>query len=421
MIRRLVPLIRLASEYTAAHLTARFLAAISGLLLVRILPVNEYGFYTLVLAAFTFICTFFVLFATETLSFFRWRAGKKSKSWVPYFHAVMRFRRMVFMFAFISSAAYVLSMGLHLGIEISTTLIAISLIGLSAWLAIHSGIIAYVLKLEQRFRQAYVVELSNEGAKFIAVCLICFFGYATSLAGMASIAIGSLLAAILATKLLDQRYSQAMKPIRRHVYQNNRALLGQILPILPGTIYFTLQGPLIAWLAAFYGSLENVAEVGALGRLGALIGFITGFSGTVFVPRLLAIIDETLFLKRYLQWWLVMLVFGGAIIAFVCFSPKGLLFLLGNSYSGLSEELLISAVIAVIASFGAFSWHINRARGWIKYQPYRVPVILSGQIFMFPFINFATTQGVLLFSLGTVILDFVFQVLLNGLGFLVRK
>jgi len=94
-----------------------------------------------------------------------------------------------------------------------------------------------------------------------------------------------------------------------------------------------------------------------------------------------------------------------------------LLYLLGDSYSGLHMELVISAATAVVATWGAFSWHINRARGWVKYQPYRVPVIVAGQIPMFVALDFATTQGVLFFGLGSIILDVLFQTLISVLGF----
>jgi len=417
LIKRLVPLLRLATEYTAAHMAARLLAAISGLLLVRLLPVDEYGFYTLVLAAFTFICTFSDLGATETLSFFRWRGGKKNKPWMPYFHAVLRFRRTVFTFGFISSAAYIFYTGRHIGEDTHSILAGIVLMGLSAWFAIQSGIISYVLKLEQHFRQAYAVELSNEGIKLLAVVMIWALGLATALAGMASVALGALVASILANRVSMHRAAKNKKPKQRQTYHRSRVLLGQIMPILPGTIYFTMQGPLIAWLAAYYGSVVNVAEVGALGRIGVLIGVIAGFTGTVFVPRLLAISDEALFLKRYLYWWLVMLTFGGIMMLAVLAFPEVLLYLLGDSYSGLHMELVISAATAVVATWGAFSWHINRARGWVKYQPYRVPVIVAGQIPMFVALDFATTQGVLLFGLGSIILDVLFQTLISVLGF----
>jgi O-antigen/teichoic acid export membrane protein len=421
LVKRATPLLRLASEYTAAHMAARLLAAISGLMLVRLLPVSEYGFYTLVLAAFMFICTFSDLGATETLSFFRWRGGKKNKSWIPYFHAVLHFRRTVFVFGFIFSAAYLLYTGRHIGEDTQTILAGILLMGLAAWSAIQSGIISYVLKLEQRFRQAYAVELSNEGIKLLAVGLIWILGFTTALAGMTSVALGALVAAFLATRLLGQRFAKGVIPKQRKDHHSSRVLLGQIMPILPGTIHFTLQGPLIAWLAAYYGSVMNVAEVGALGRIGALIGVISGFTGTVFVPRLLAISDEALFLKRYLHWWLVMLTFGGIMMLAVLAFPEVLLYLLGGSYSGLHTELVISAATAVIATWGAFSWHINRARGWVKYQPYRLPVILAGQIPMFIALDFATTRDVLLFSLGSMSLDVLFQTLISVFGFLTQQ
>lgn len=417
LVKRAGPLLRLASEYTAAHMAARLLAAISGLMLVRLLPVSEYGFYTLVLAAFTFICTFSDLGATETLSFFRWRGGKKNKPWMPYFHAVLRFRRTVFVFGFISSAAYIFYTGRHIGEDIQTILAGIVLMGLSAWFAIQSGIISYVLKLEQRFRQAYAVELSNEGIKLLAVGLIWVVGFATALAGMTSVALGALVAAILASRLLGQRFAKSGVPKQRHAHQSSRVLLGQIMPILPGTIHFALQGPLIAWLAAYYGSVVNVAEVGALGRLGVLVGVIAGFTGTVFVPRLLAINDERFFFKRYLQWWLVMLAVGVIMILAVRIFPEAFLYLLGDSYSGLHIELIAIAVTAILWTFNGYVYSINRARGWVKRQEYILVVLIAGQVGMFTYLEFSSTLNVLLFSMGTAVLWFSYQLVLNVAGF----
>ena len=103
-----------------------------------------------------------------------------------------------------------------------------------------------------------------------------------------------------------------------------------------------------------------------------------------------------------------------AVLAF----PGPLLFLLGSSYSALNIELVISAAIAVVSSWGAFSWHINRARGWKKYQIYRVPVIVTGQIPLFLLLDFSTTQGILIFSFLTIALDMIFQTLISIYGFI---
>lgn len=409
---------RLATEYTAAHMATRLLAAISGLMLVRLLPVSEYGFYSLVLAAFTFICTFSDLGATETLSFFRWRAGKKNRSWMPYFHAVLRFRRTVFAIGFSASAAYIFYTGRHIGAGMPTILAGIVLMGLAAWFAIQSGIISYVLKLEQRFRQAYAVEISNESTKLLAVGLIWVFGLATASAGMASIAIGALIAAILATRLLGQRFAGIEQAEQRQNSRTGRVLLGQIMPILPGTMHFAIQGPLITWLAAYYGSVVNVAEVGALGRLGVLIGVIAGFTVTVFVPRLLAITDEALFMRRYLQWWVAILAFGGLVMLAVRIFPEALLYLLGASYAGLQTELLVVAATAVFWTWNGYVYSVNRARGWVKRQEYILFFLIAGQVVMFTCLEFASTLHVLFFAMGTSLLWVAYQLVLNIAGFI---
>ncbi len=421
LLKRVGPLLRLASEYTAAHMAARMLAAASGLLLVRLLPVDEYGFYTLVLAAFTFICTFSDLGATETLSFFRWRAGKKNRSWMPYFHAVVRFRRTVFVFGFFSSAAYIFYMGRHIGEDTRTILAGIALMGLSAWFAIQSGIISYALKLEQRFREAYAVELSNESIKILAVGLIWLMGAASATAGMATVAVGAFIAAILATRLLDHHFKETETPRQESPSKIDRIVHAQVVPVIPGAVYFSVQGPLVAGLAAYFGSVANVAEVGALGRLGVLVGVVSGFTGSVFLPRLLTISDDNLFLKRYLHWWIVIILFGVSLLLMVALFPATLLGLLGDAYFGLHRELLTVSATAIVGTWGAYAWGVNRAQGWVRYQPWSVPTMLAGQTSMLLHLDLSSTGGVLLFGLGTGLLGLVFQLVVNIHGFTSTK
>jgi hypothetical protein len=188
------------------------------------------------------------------------------------------------------------------------------------------------------------------------------------------------------------------------------------MPILPGLIHFALQGPLVAWLAAYYGSVVNLAEVGALSRLGVLIGVIAGFTSTVFVPRLVAISDEAIFLRYYLLWWLVIIALGSVIMLAVTIFPEALLFLLGDAYSGLHTELIVMAATAVVWTWNGYVFGVNRARGWVKNQAYIVLVLIVGQLTMFVYLDFSTTLGVLLFGLGTGFIWLFYQLLLNVVG-----
>lgn len=414
---RLAPLLRLGFEYFVAHVATRLLAAAGALLLVRLLPVNEYGFFTIALSAFLFISTASDLGVTETLSYFRLRAAKNGRSWAPYFRAVMSLRIHLFFVGFGLAAIYIAYTASRVGTQSSSILAVTVAVGLAAWFAIQSGIRTYALKLEQRYRAGYLVEIANEAVKLVTVGLAWVGGFATAFAAMGSVCLGAWLSASVATRALGPRLQSATerKAGRRRRYSG--LLLSQILPILPGTIHFTLQGPLIALLAAYYGSITNVAAVGALGRLGALIAVVSGFTATVFIPRLLAISDDRIFFRRYLQWWMFMLTFGALVMTGISARPDVLLSLLGSSYSGLDKELLISAATAVIGTWSAFSWHINRARGWARYQIYRVPVVVAAQAPLFYLLDFTTTEGVLWFALGSLFSDFAFQTAVSIIGF----
>jgi O-antigen/teichoic acid export membrane protein len=412
---RLKPLLRLASDYATAQVLTRVLAAISGLLLVRVLPVGEYGYYTLFLTAFTFICTFSDLGVTETLSYFRWRAGKRHRPWLPYMHAVLSLRRIVFVFGSLAGGAYLLYVTQRVGKSGPEAILAAALMAVAAWFAIHSAIVAYTLKLQQHFRRAYAVEICNEACKVAVVMVIWIAGLASAFAGMLSVVLGAVASATLARRLFGGNVSPA--PIAgSHQARRRRMLLRQVAPVLPGTIHFTLQGPLIAWLAAYYGSIENLAEVGALGRLAMIIGLIAGFTSTVFIPRLISITDEALFRRRYFHWWGVIIGYGALTMLAVLAFPRALLWLLGNSYHELSIELLIASATAVVGTWGAYSWNVNRARGWTRHQPYRVPVMVLGQVGLYFALDLSTTQGVLLFSFWSMALDVCFQTLISFAG-----
>jgi O-antigen/teichoic acid export membrane protein len=417
---RLKPLLRLASDYAIAQAVIRLFAAVSSLLLVRLLPVSEYGYYTLLLAAFTFISTFSDMGVTESLSFFRLRARRKNRPWLHYFHAVLRFRRTVFLAGFAASSVYVLYVGSRFDKDMFTTAAAIALMGCSAFAAIHAGTTAYALRLELRFRAAYLVELGNEAAKLLVIGVLWTLSLTTAIAGMASVAMGVFTAATLATMFLG-RVARPMAASHRHINRSNRMLLGQIAPVIPGTIHFALQGPLVAWLATHYGSVSTLAEIGALGRLAVIIGFFAGFSSTVFVPRLVSMTDEARFTKQYLRWWAVLLAYGGLMLAAIAAFPDALLWLLGSGYKGLHDELLVACSTAIVATWGAYSWQINRARGWVKYQLYRVPVMVLIQVALVLALDLSNARSILLFVFLSTAFDTLFQTLISVAGFWARR
>ncbi len=418
--KRIIPWMQLASEFTAAHLAARVLALASSLLLVRLLPVNEYGLFTLILSAFTFISTLSDLGITETLSFFRYRSVKKGEDWIQYFYSALKLRRRVFILVFILASLYVLYTGRQIEVGTEILVVAIIIIGVAAWFSIQCNIITFALRLEQHFRHTYILALSNEGAKLFVVGVIWLLSLDTALAAMGSVVVGALISVIIALYFFRIHFKRTVG--EANTSQNlNRQLYQQILPTLPSAIFFAIQAPLIAWMAAYFGSVENVAQVGALGRLAVVIGLISGFTGSVFVPRLNIVKDDKQFLKYYFMWWLVIVAFGAAIFFVIKTIPEAILFILGDSYSGLHSELLISAAGAMTGVLAGYSWNISRLKGWVRHQPLAIPVLIIGQVILILNLDLSTTSGVLLFGVGTNLVGLGFQLAVHIHGFLLNN
>src|SRR5262249_17588718 len=134
---------------------------------------------------------------------------------------------------------------------------------------------------------------------------------------------------------------EAARPPAAELGPYRRQILRYLLPTLPAALYFTVQGPLLVWLAATFGSVRTIAEVGAVGRLGLAGGLFSGLIGTVFVPRLARLTDDRTYLVRFLQFGAVLAAVAAAMTVAAALVPDLFLFLLGPHYSGLRSELVL--------------------------------------------------------------------------------
>jgi O-antigen/teichoic acid export membrane protein len=200
-----------------------------------------------------------------------------------------------------------------------------------------------------------------------------------------------------------------LKPYRRQV-------LRYLAPTLPSGLYFSLQGPLVVWLAATFGDTRNVAEVGALGRLGMVVSLFTGLSGVVFLPRLARIASEELWRRRYLQFGGLLVAIAAALLAAAWLAPGLFLPLLGEHYAGLERELLLVMAGAGLVLLDGYAVAVNHSRSWNRWQGPAVVVIASTQALLVAALPLSTTAGVLLFGVLTGSVGLAVQITITLVG-----
>ncbi len=187
-------------------------------------------------------------------------------------------------------------------------------------------------------------------------------------------------------------------------------IIGLIKPLAANVVFFCFQGQIGAWLVGIFGQAQNVAEIGALARLGLLFTVLNVFQGSVIMPRFSRLpAHAPLLRRRYLQVVAIAAV-GGAVLWLGAFLfPWALLLILGPKYSHLEIELHFFMAETVIAYFGSVLWSMNYARAWVKWSWLYIPLSIGAQAAALPFLNLGRVRDVIL--LGT--LPHVLIVFLN--------
>lgn len=175
-----------------------------------------------------------------------------------------------------------------------------------------------------------------------------------------------------------------------------------LAPLLPGLIFYAVQGQVQVFLISAFGKSQQLAEVAALGRLGQLFLFLGAFNGSILIPYI-ARVPAKIAGSRYVLVVLVALVIaaGMSITAFLI--PAPFLWLLGPKYQNLGPALGLSVAASSLAYFNATLYSLNNARRWVYHSTGIVNIcgILAIQAFLIYWMPLDTTRNIMILGVAT--------------------
>jgi O-antigen/teichoic acid export membrane protein len=409
---------RLLSEYAAAQVTVQLLGLLAGLWLVNLLPVREYALYTFALSFLTFLAVFSDLGVSNALLFFRRETRASGEAFEPYVRAAYRIRYALLALGAVAAFTFMAISGHERGFaNAEIGILAIALVA-AVWTQVGAAIALLQMHLAGLFRPSYWAEVCGNAARLAAVAVMWAASARWAWLAVLTGVIGSWL-----TKVLASRTGSPSRPASPadDPTSERAALLGIVRMVLPMSLsaaYFAIQAPLTVWLSAYFAGTQSVAEVGALARLGIIFGLVSSFVGTVLLPRLSVVTDDAHYLRRHLQFCGFLTVLGGAIVGAAWLVPEWFLFLLGATYAGLREGVLLIAVSSVLATWGGYMVAINNARGWLRLQPVVLGVFAAIQVSLIAMLDLTSTTGVLYYGLWSNLAGLVLQAFINAAGFM---
>lgn len=401
----------LGSFFTAQGL-AQLLSMLAGFVFMRNMAVEDYALYTLAFSFITFFNFATDLGSTGSLVHFFRHCKQLGEDFAPYVGGVLALRRLAFVAGGVAVVVAFPWLATNRGFALGGASLATAAIVVTVAFQLTAAIQLLELRLHGRYGHSYRAEIGGGGVRLVMALILVAVAFLPAWAALLSGALGTGTVAWLSRPEGRIRLPAGdLRPFQRRV-------LRYLLPTLPSALYFSVQGPLVVWLAASFGNTRNIAEVGAVGRLGLLVGLFSSLVGAVFLPHLAGITDDRQYLRRFFQFGSLLAAFATCLLLLSWWLPQPFLFLLGANYSGLDNELLLVMAGAGLSLLDGYVVGVNFARAWTRWQTAMLVTQIGAQALLVALLPLSSTRGVLLFNLCTAAVALLLQCATLTLGFL---
>lgn len=403
---------KLISITGGAQVIVQAIGFVSGILIIRLLTVDEYALYTL---ANTMLGTMTVLadggISTGVMSQGArvWQDKEKLGSVLA---TGLDLRRKFAFASLIIATPILIYLLLHNGASWLTSVLIVTSLIPAFFAALSDSLLEIVPKLHQNIvplqKNQVVVSFYRLFLTGLTIFVFPWTFVVILVSGLSRI-YGNIELRKIAYEFVDKnQQSNPMVQVE---------ILKLVKNILPGSIYYCISGQITIWLISFFGKSEAVAHLGALGRFTVLLSLFTAIFGTLVIPRFARLIEKKeLLLRRFFQILFSLIILLCFFVSLVNLFSKQLLWVLGSSYSGLESELVLSIVGSCISLIAGFSFSIYTSRGWVINPIISISISLISICLGVYLFDMATLNGVLIFNIFLATI----QLVINS-GYCIKK
>jgi len=180
-----------------------------------------------------------------------------------------------------------------------------------------------------------------------------------------------------------------------------KEILDLVKSILPTSIYYCVSGQITIWLISIFGNTTSLAELGALTRLSVILSVFLTIITTLIVPRFAKLkLEKKILLQRFVQIMFVLIVILSIIVMIVYFFSAPILWILGKDYKGLNYELLLSVIGSCISLLSGIAFSLYSSRGWALSPIVLITINLIAIIVFASILDLSNLEGVLFLNIA---------------------
>jgi O-antigen/teichoic acid export membrane protein len=382
------------TKFISVQVAVQAMGVASGILLVRALSQQEYAYFTI---ANSMLATISILADSGVgigLTSIGGRVWKDPYRFGQLITTALRLRRYLAAGAIAVIAPVLVWMLAGNGASKAYT----AVLALAVLAAFHfqllTGVLGVVPRMHSEISRIQKLDFLIAASRLLLLCAAYFI----FLNAAAAVAVGVI--GVAAQYFLLRRWAADNITMNAPASEEDRfAMVGIIKSQAPNALFYCLQGQLTVWLISIFGNTQNVAEIGALGRLGVIFSVITALMSAVVLPGFARTQSLRQLRRRYFQIIGGFIIFGLMLVALAALFPDQVLWILGSKYAHLKNELLLMMILSAASALVAAMWSLNSTRAWINRSWLNIPCVIVAQIVLLSILNISTLEGVLWFGI----------------------
>jgi O-antigen/teichoic acid export membrane protein len=404
--------IKTLSKFISVQLIVQALGAASGIFLVRTLDQTQYAYYTIALTMQTTMSLLADMGISVGLSAIGGKVWQDKYRFGQLINTAMQLRYSLAGISVIVVTPILIWMLIKNGASISygILILIVVLVGLNFQLT--ADILGVVPRLHSQIRRVQNLELFSAVIRLVllGVAYLTFLDAAVAI-GIVSIGLG-VQRFILGRWVTDSIETKALINL-----EDRNFISAKVKALAPNAIFFCIQGQLSIWLISLFGTTENIAEIGALGRLGIIFTIINPIMNTVVSPSFARCQSKGVLRRRYFQIISFFFLFLAVIGILAVLFHQNILGLLGNQYTDLQTEFFLLLISASLNSIIQIIAYLNATKAWVQYAWVEIIIRICLQIILLLVIDISTVKGILLFGIVSQLSPLAVSLLRSYLGF----
>jgi O-antigen/teichoic acid export membrane protein len=412
VIRRALHRARVVGKFAVVQGIVQMVGFLSGILLIRHLDQREYAYFTIANTMQGTLNTLADIGISVGLVSIGGRVWQDRNRFGQLIKTASNLRRKLGAIAAVVITPILFFMLVKNGAPLPYTfvLIALVLAGLAVQLAL--GVLGVVPRLRSDIGRIQTIDFVGAAVRLVVLVALMYLFLNSAVA----VAVGS--ATLFVQYWMLRRYVARVIDFDAPENEEDRnAMQRFIRHLAANAVFFCFQGQITIFLLGFFGRVNAIAEVGALGRLGMVFTVLTNLLTNVFGPAFARCQDP----KR-LRWQYAAIVggvtaFSLVLIAAAAIFPGAFLFVLGAKYAHLERELVLMVGGAVVGALTGTFWTLNASKAWIAGSWLYIPLTVGTQILLIPITDFSSVRSVLMFNLLSAVPNLLLNLALSIRGF----